>query len=127
MTNILLPTTKVVLPLAARTATNYTDMSNPGYKGLAAVINVTAGANATDYITFQVRMYDPSIASRIHAFQSGNINSVAIYRFVMYPGATSAGGLQGNWDMPLPENFSIWIGHATAASITYSVGIHLLP
>lgn len=92
------------------------------------VITVSAGATGTDTLAPAIQVVDPITNGIVPIVNYGAVvNGNFSYRFALYPGSTSAGGLQGYASQVLPSRFCISITHATAASITYSVGIHLLP
>lgn len=126
--SMLTPVSQVILPSAARTATNTTALiKNPGYKGVWFYLKVVSGATVTDYINLRVNIYDPVGGGYVQYTSFVNQTAAGDGRFVIYPGASSAGSASGNMDAPLPAEFNISVIHATAASVTYSLTAQWLP
>lgn len=126
--SILVPTTQIIQPSGARTSTQTVGpIINPGYRGAWFTLNVTAGCNATDKLNLRVNIVDPSSGGWVQYSGYADITANGTYRYVLYPGASSAGSTHGNMDAALPASFSVSVIHYTAASITYSLGAHWIP
>lgn len=119
------PSAKTLFASAARTATvNGDDQYNLGYRGLHLVIDVTAAA-ATPSVVFTVQGKDRTSGQYYTLLASAAITGTGTTVLRVYPGLTASANVAAN-DV-LPECWRVIATHADADSITYSVGVSLLP
>lgn len=110
---------------APRTATNNGgDLNNANCSGCFVFIDVTAIA-ATPSVVFKVQGKDPASGKYFDVIVSAAVVAVSTVVLRIHPALTAVANLTVN-DM-LPKTFRIRAEHADADSITYSVGVILVP
>ena len=111
---------KVFAPSAARTTTESFEASpNNSPTGLF-VVNITAGATASDTITVNIEGYDEASQTWYTILQSAALDAVAstILRVGMdYTAASNTAAKEF-----LPRRFRVRVVKNNATSITYSIG-----
>lgn len=119
------PSAKTLLASAARTtAQTGDDQYNLGYRGLHLVIDITA-VSGTPGLTFTLQGKDRVSGKYYTILASAALAAVATTVLRVFDGSTVTANLAAN-DM-LPEAWRVIVGVATADSVTYSVGVSLLP
>lgn len=119
------PTSTTLLPSAARTASvNGDDQTNLGYRGLHLVIDATAAA-ATPSVVFTIQGKDRTSGKYYTLLASAAVTGVSTTVLRIYPDLTAAANLVVN-DV-LPECWRVIAVAGDADSLTYSVGVSLLP
>lgn len=120
-----IPTAKTLFASAARTtAQTGDDQTNLGYRGLHVVIDIIAVAG-TPALTFTLQGKDRVSGKYYTLLASAALGSVATTVLRLYPDLTAAANVTVN-DV-LPECWRLIVGVGTADSVTYSVGVSLLP
>lgn len=121
----LTPASKTLLASAARTASvTGDDQINLGYRGLHLVIDVTAAA-ATPSVVFTIQGKDRTSGKYYTILASAAITATGTTVLRVYPDLTAAANTVVN-DV-LPECWRVIAVAADADSLTYSVGVSLLP
>jgi len=119
------PTATTLLPSAARTASvTGDDQINLGHRGLHLVIDVTAAAD-TPSVVFTIQGKDRASGKYYTILASAAITATGTTVLRVYPDLTAAANLVVN-DV-LPECWRVIATAADADSLTYSVGVSLLP
>lgn len=119
------PTAKTLLPSAARTtAQTGDDQINLGHRGLHCVIDITAVAGSPS-LTFTLQGKDRVSGKYYTLLASAALTGTGTTVLRVYPDLTAAANLVVN-DV-LPECWRLIVAVGTADSVTYSVGVSLLP
>lgn len=127
-------TTGTLLASAARTVyTQSTNQTNYNAKGVQVTLNVTS-VGATGGLVVYIKGIDPVSGSTylLHPQGGITINSVGLYTFELYPGASgvNSGLTTGNIVQriagSLPRAWVAAVGHVDSTSYTYSLGYSLI-
>lgn len=115
----------MAFPSAARTASP-TDaiIDTRFYAGVSVLINVTAIVS-TPSVVFNIKGRDPSTGTEWLILASAAVTAVSNVQLDIFPGTDETANLSEN--AYLPMEIVIDPVHADADSITYSVGVLLLP
>lgn len=117
--------TKALFASAARTASHQSeDQLNRGHRGVRVVINATASA-ATPSVVFTIQAKDVTSNTYQTVLASAAVTGTGTTVLKVYPGITAAANASVS-DVLAP----IWrldVAHGDADSLTYSVGVDLLP
>lgn len=114
---------KTLLSSAARTAdTNSSDQTNYNARGAMFFVNVTA-TSATPSVTLNVQGKDPVSGNYFTIYTSAAFTATGQFSYQVYPGASAAGALTGAAPLTIPRTWRVFMDHADADSITYSVGM----
>lgn len=112
------------LASAARTATlNSGDLANPGCSGGFVVLDVTAQAGGS--ITLTIQGKDPLSGQYFTLLAGVAVTTVSTVVYRVHDSLTAAANSVAN-DL-IPKTFRILVTHNNASSITYSVGVLLVP
>lgn len=98
---------------------NQADQTNPGWRGLKVVIDITANAGGLGSATVTIQGKDKASGKYYTILQSAALAAVATTVLTVFPGAAVAANLSANDQ--LPEVFRI-IAAGNANPITYTVG-----
>jgi hypothetical protein len=110
---------------AARTAAhNSDDQYNKGHRGLKLTIDATAEADTAE-VTFTLQGKDQASGKYYTILASAAISAVGTTVLTVYPGITAAANVSVS-DV-LPAIWRVAVTVADADSLTYSVGVDLLP
>lgn len=120
------PEHREVLASAARTATeNSEDIVSPGgIRGVRVVVDATASA-ATPSVVAKIQGKDPVSGKYFDLLASAAITGTGTTVLVVYPGCIAVANEVAN--LPIGSIFRVRLEHADVDSLTYSVGIDLLP
>jgi hypothetical protein len=122
------------LASAARTASiNSADLTNFNARGVAVVIDNTAGGGAGS-LTVKLTGKDSLSGKYVSLFSTGALAApgVSTYSFQVFPGATPIAQVSGTpatigkADFLVPRIFRIEVTAADATSYTYSIGVNYL-
>lgn len=115
-----------LLSSAARTATTASaDVNSVNLRGITVVLNVTA-ASGTGGLTLKIQGKDPLSGNYVDLLSATTpVTAVGTYTYVVYPGASLAGGVIQVSSLPLPRIFRVQVVHGDGSSYTYSVGASL--
>ncbi len=110
--------------VASASVITFKDLDSLGCRGVEVILDVTAysAGGLTIAISGKDPMsgkYYPLLAAPTKAASTGT------KVFVVYPGATAAAGTVAS--RAIPEVFNVTLTPDDATSITYSVGVNLLP
>lgn len=129
------PCGKTLFASAARTATHSSaDQTNLGYRGIVITANATAETD-TASVTFSLQRKDPASGTYTTILTSAALESVTSLVMRVYPGlndlidadAMGQVAIANVANDVLPAVWRLTCTHADADSITYSVGIDLIP
>lgn len=95
-----------------------------GQRGCIVVIDATA-ISATPSVVFNIEGRDPASSKWVSLLASAAVTAVSTTTLRVYPGLTAAANLVAS-DV-LPEMIRIRPVHGDADSITYTVGVTLVP
>lgn len=111
-------------PSAARTTLQTGDqVETTGFAGVRVVADITA--YTAGGLTLTIQGLDPVSAKWYTLLASASLAAVATTDLVVYPGCVAVANRVAN--LPLPRDIRVSIAVADATSITYSVGLQLLP
>lgn len=112
----------IALASAARTATTYSD-TIVNYSCSGVIITWDMTVNAGHNVKLRVQYQDPASGKwqYIHA-DFGNYSTTGTRTYVIAPSATTSADIVQATSQFLPRTWRIEMTHATANSITYSVG-----
>lgn len=116
-----------VLSSAARTASptpTPASITDPGAKGCIVHVNATA-KTATPSVVVAVEGYDPASDSWYTILASAAITDAGTTLLHVYPGVVAAANSRANFR--LPRTWRVTATHADGDSLTYSVGVSVLP
>lgn len=118
-----------VLASAARTADTLSNpFTNNYYKGLLLVVDATIEV-ATAVVTPEIRVKDANgDYNAVFWTAAAAISAIGEYSYLFYPGLLAAdyGGTEA-LSLPAPMEWKLFMGHADADALTYSVqGTYLL-
>ena len=111
------------LPSSAKTTEQIVEYTNADNRGLLVVVPVTVDP-ASAAIKLRLEYKDVTTGSFLPYFDAaGNIDSVATYKYLIYPGVsgTAPGTLTETFPWPLPRTFRLRFSIETAGSLTYSM------
>lgn len=119
------PSSKTLFASAARTtAQTGDDQYNLGYRGLHCVIDLTAVAGSPS-LTFTLQGKDRLSGKYYTLLASAALTGTGTTVLRLYPDLTASANVTVN-DV-LPECWRLNVAVGTADSVTYSVGVSLLP
>jgi hypothetical protein len=122
---VVAPESFTLLASTARTASVDTaDQLNRGHRGLVLVIDATASA-ATPSVVFTIQGKDRASGKYYTILVSAAVTGTGTTALRVYPGLTAATNVTAN-DV-LPECWRLNVVAGDADSLTYSVGVSLLP
>jgi len=117
-----------LLASAARTA-SLTSAAQVNYnaRGIALFVRITS-ITATPSLTPRILMADPvgSGFNEIIWQAASALTATGEYSYILYPGNTDGGQLQGKDTISIPRQWYLQVVHGDADSATYSVGISYL-
>lgn len=118
-----------VLSSAARTASTASPQKSliKRHTGIIVYLSVTA-ASGTGGLKVQVRGYDSF--GNVYALNGGGTAKTAVgrYCYILFPGGgAAAADVADIANVPVPQQFDIYVVHADGSSYTYSVDVELIP
>lgn len=116
---------KTAFVSAPRTATpTNAELATDGARGMHLVIDVTA-ITASPSVVPTIDGYDPLSGKWYNLLTGVAITATGTTVLKIYPGIATAANAAAS-DV-VPDTFRVVMTHADADSITYSVGVHLVP
>ena len=120
----------ILLASLARTADCYSDdmLNNGKFKGVLLHIKVTVNAGVAASVTPTIQYYDEASAGWKTWLALTAIAAVAETNSMFYPSTWNAAiTLTNEKEAPMPYLWRLFMDHADANPITYSVGYQFIP
>lgn len=118
----------IILPSATATSSRTgADIVNPCFKGLIAILNITA-ASGTGGIKVLLRAKDPVSGNyrNLVALPASAQTATGTFVVIFYPSTLSGTSADGTSQQPLPTIFDIQGSPGDSTSYTYSIAISLM-
>lgn len=112
-----------LLASAARTAEASFEVDDNDMMGGVFILDVTAGASASDTLTLNIDGYDPVSGKWYTILDSAALQANATTAYTVFPSAPVTANVSAN--NILPQKFRVVVEKNNATAITYSLGVNL--
>ena len=116
----------IALASAVRSATNSTDLVNPGASGVIVTLDITV-VPGTDTITPSWTYKDPASGKFVALGAAGGAQvGTGTFRWLIYPAVAANASFTAVIAANIPRTWRITITHSAASNFTYSLGVQYL-
>lgn len=112
-----------LLASEARTAQASVEVDDNDMVGATFVLDITAGASASDTVTLNIDGYDEVSGKWYTILDSAALQTNATTAYTVFPSATVTANVSAN--NFLPQKFRAVVEKNNATAITYSLGVNL--